>query len=78
MLTKSIWDFNQRFKTLMDKVSFQMSDIQHQEWFITAMLPHIQIPLMQQYIVSQTEFLEIKMKLEYSLIGETSAEIMQI
>ena len=49
-----------------------MSYIQHKEWFITAMLPHIQTPLMQQNIVSQTEFLEITMKLESSLIGETS------
>ena len=26
--TESVWDFDQRFKTLMDKVSFQMSDSQ--------------------------------------------------
>ena len=42
-----VWDFDERFKTLMDKVSFQMSDVQHKEWFITALFPHIWTPLMQ-------------------------------
>ena len=31
LLTESIWDFDQRFKTLMAKVSFQMSYLQHKE-----------------------------------------------
>ena len=39
--TESIWDFDQRYKTLMAKVSFQMSDVQHEEWFIIALLPQI-------------------------------------
>ena len=39
--TESVWDFDQRFKTLTAKVSFQMSDVQHKEWFIVALLPHI-------------------------------------
>ena len=47
LLTESVWDFNQWFKTLMAKVSFQMSDVQHKEWFIFVLLPHIQAPLMQ-------------------------------
>ena len=42
------------------------------------MLPHIQIPLIKQNIVSHTEALEFAMKLESSLVGETSAGIMQI
>ena len=36
-----IWDFDQQFKTLMARVSFQMSDVQHKEWFITVLVPHI-------------------------------------
>ena len=40
-LAESVWDFDQRFKTLMAKVSFQMSSVQHKEWFIVAFLPHI-------------------------------------
>ena len=45
--TESIWDFDQIFKTLMAKVSFQMSDVQKKEWFITTLLPHIHTLLMQ-------------------------------
>ena len=46
LLTKSVWDFDQRFKTLMAKVSFQMSYVQHKEWFIVSLLPHIRMLLM--------------------------------
>ena len=44
---ESVWDFDQRFKTFMTKVSFQMSDVQHKEWFIASLLPHIGTALMQ-------------------------------
>ena len=76
--TEFVWEFNHRFKTLMAKVSFQMSDVQHKEWFIAAVLLHIWIPLMQQNIVSHTEALELAMKLESSPLGETCAWMMQI
>ena len=55
-----------------------MLNVQHKEWFIVALLPHIEIPLMQQKIVSQTKALEIAMKLESSPIGEIDAGMMQI
>ena len=51
-LAELVWDYDQRFKTLMAKVSFQMSDVQHKEWFIVALLPHFRGPLMQQKIES--------------------------
>ena len=38
---ETIWDFDQRFKTLMARVSFQMSDVQHKEWFIVVLVLHI-------------------------------------
>ena len=62
----------------MAKVSFQMSNVQHKEWFIAALLPHIQTPFMQQNIVSYIEALEIEMKLEASIVGDTNSGIMQI
>ena len=77
-LEETIWDFDQRFKTLMAKVSFQMSDVQHKEWFITTILPHIRGPLMQQNILSQTEVLELAMKLESSPIDDGGIGMMQI
>ena len=66
---ESVWDFNQRFKTLMAKVFFQMSNVQHKEWFIVAMLPDIGICLIQQNVVSQREALELAMNLESSPVG---------
>ena len=62
----------------MAKVSFQMSDVQQKEWFIVSLLPHIQIPLMQQNIVLQTEALKLAMKLGSSPIGEIGTRVMQI
>ena len=77
-LEESVWDFDQRFKTLMAKVSFQMLDVQHKEWFIAALLPHIPGPLMQQNIESQTEALELEMKLEALPNGDGAAGMVQI
>ena len=53
-LAEAVWDFDQWFKTLMAKVRFKMSDVQHKEWFIATLLPHIQGLLMQPKIELQT------------------------
>ena len=60
----------------MAKVSFQMLDVKHKEWFIFALLSHIQTQLMQHKLVLQTEALEIEMKLEVSLVGDTGSRMM--
>ena len=73
-----VWDFNQRFKTLMAKVSFQLLDVKHKEWFIITLLPHIWTLLMQQKLVSPIEALEITMKLEASPVGDSGSGMMQI
>ena len=62
----------------MVRVSFDMSDVQDKEWFITALVPHIWKPLMQQKIATQSEALKIVMKLEASPIGENAAGMNQI
>ena len=69
---ESVWDFDQRFKVLLDQVSFTIGPKQHKEWFITALLPHIRTPLMQQKVANQQEALEIAMKLETTPIGDNS------
>src|SRR5713101_4392230 len=69
---ESVWDFDQRFKVLLDQVSFTIGPTQHKEWFITALLPHIRTPLMQQKVADQQEALEIAMKLETSPVGDDS------
>ena len=78
LLKKSICDFDQRFKILMAKVSFQMLDAQHKEWFIVALLLHIQGKFLQHKVVSQTEALKIAMKLESSSIENGNVGMMQI
>ena len=52
--------------------------MQHKDWFIATLLPHIQGPLMQQKIESQMEALELAMKLEASPIGDGVAGMVQI
>ena len=55
-----------------------MRDVQHKEWFITALFPHIREPLMHQNIMTQSKALETAIKLEASSIGETTVEMSQI
>ena len=62
-MNETIWDFDQWFNTLMAQVSFKMSDVQHKEWFIVALVLHIRQSLMQQNIATQNEILEMAMKL---------------
>jgi hypothetical protein len=42
-----VWEFDQRFKTLTGRLTFQIPDEQNKEWFIVALLLHIKFPLMQ-------------------------------
>ena len=44
---ESVWKFDQKFKTLLDQVSFDIDAQQHKEFFITALFPHIRLSLMQ-------------------------------
>ena len=44
---ETVWEFDQKFRTLLDQLSFDITLQQHQEWFIVALLPHIRLPLMQ-------------------------------
>jgi hypothetical protein len=64
---------------LKDQLTFQIPDEQHKEWFIVGLLPHIHCPLMQQKIATQSEALEIAMKLEVSsLVGENNTGMAQV
>ena len=48
-----------------------MSNVQHKEWFIAALVVHIRQFLMQQKITTQDDSLEMAMQLEASPIGQT-------
>ena len=69
---ESVWDFDQRFKVLLDQVTFPIGPAQHKEWFIAVLLLHIRTPLMQQKVADQQEALEITMKLETTPAGDNS------
>ena len=75
---ETIWDFDQQFKTLLGHVNFAFLVQQHQEWFIAALLPRIQLPLMQQKVTSQSEALEIAMRLEASPMSESAFGMDQL
>jgi hypothetical protein len=44
IVNESVWDYNQRFKILKDRLTFQIPDEQHREWFIVGLLSHIMFP----------------------------------
>ena len=67
-----MWDFDQRFKVLLDQVSFMIGLEQYKEWFITALLPHIRAPLMQQKVADSQEALQIAIKLETAPVKDNS------
>jgi hypothetical protein len=48
----------------MGRLTSQIPDQQHQEWFIAGLIPHIHMPLIQQKVGLQPKALEIVMKLE--------------
>jgi hypothetical protein len=68
-----VWEFDQRFKTLTGQLTFQIPDEKNKEWFISTLLPHIRVPVMQQKIDSQDKVLDIIMKLESNPMGESSS-----
>ena len=76
--TELVWEFDQKFKTLLDQLSFDIDAQQHKDRFIAALLSHIRLSLMQQKVASQAEALEIVMNLEASLIDGTSPRMVQI
>jgi hypothetical protein len=77
-VAEPIWEFDQRFKTLTGRLTFQIPDEHNKEWFSVSLLPHIRVPLMQQKISSQAEALEIAMKIESTPIGESISGMSQI
>jgi len=70
--TELVWDFDQIFKDVMGRITFQIRYRQNREWFIAGLLPHIHGPLIQKKVASQYEVSEIIMKLEASPVGDSA------
>ena len=62
----------------MERVIFEMSDIQHKVFFIAMLLSHIRLLLMQQKIATQSKAMEIVMKLQASHVGENAVSMNHI
>jgi hypothetical protein len=52
---ETVWDYEQWFKILLDQLAFQIQDVQHREWFIEGLLPHIRVPLTQRKVMNQSK-----------------------
>ena len=53
-------------------------DLQHCKWFISGFLQHIIIPLKQQKVNTQVNFLEVAIRLEVTLGGEVTPRMEQV
>ena len=78
MPNEIVWNFDKRFKRLLDKISFEVYLKQHKQWIIITLLPHIHQTLLQQALTTQTSAMELAMKLEASLIVDTSSCMAQV
>ena len=76
--TEFVWEFDERFKILLDLVSFEIATHKYKEWFIDVILPHIRFPLSQQNIETEAEALKLVMKLEASPTGDTNIGMQKI
>jgi hypothetical protein len=47
-LGESVWDIDERFKRLKEKLKYLMTKMQHRHMFINSLLPHLKYPLRQQ------------------------------
>jgi len=56
----------------MERLTFQILDKKHREWFIARLLPHIHGSLIQKNFTVHSEALEIDMKLEASMVRDNN------
>jgi hypothetical protein len=73
---ESIWDIDQKFKTLKGKLKYPISDMHHRQLFINSLLPHF--PLRQQKFQNQVEALRVAMQLEENQYKKTYPTIQEL
>jgi hypothetical protein len=61
---ESSWEYNQKFKDSIGRLSHPIDEEHQREWYIQGLLPLTQIPLTQQWIATFTDALEQSMKIE--------------
>jgi hypothetical protein len=75
---ESIWDIDQKFKTLKSKMKCTISDMQHRQLFINSLLPHFKYPLRQHKFQNQAETLQAVMQLEESQYKQIDPTIKKL
>jgi hypothetical protein len=75
---ESVWDIDQKFKTLKGKLKYPISDMQHRQLFINSLLPHFKYPLRQQKFQTQAEALQAAMQLEENQYKQTDPTIEEL
>jgi len=61
---ESVWDIDQRFKRLKEKLKYLMTEMQHRHLFLNSLLPHLKYPLRQQKFHMQSKALQAALQLE--------------
>ena len=78
IIGNSIQEYDHRFKILLERLIFQILDVQNHEWCIMGLLPHIIVPLTQQKVGTQSDALEITIILEAIPRSEASLRMLQV
>jgi hypothetical protein len=56
-LGESVWEIDQRFKSLKGKLKYAMTDMKHKHLFVNSLLPHLKCTLRQHKFQTQVEAL---------------------
>jgi hypothetical protein len=75
-----IWEIDQRFKRLKEKLKYAITDMQHRHLFVNSLLPHLKYLLRQQKFQTQEETLYATLQLEenhYKKIDSTIKELKE-
>ena len=57
IIGESAWEYDQRFRDLISRLSYPINEIQHKEGFIQGLLPLTRMPLMRRKWTTQQEAL---------------------
>jgi len=71
------WELDQRLKCTIHEANMTLMDGKHCEWFVALLTPHLRNALPQQRLTTQTEALEIVMRLRETLIQDPNLGVQQ-
>ena len=72
------WELDHRFNCTIREANMNLIDGHHREWFVALLLPHLRVALLQQKITTQTEALEIAMRLYKTPMQDPNMGVQQI